>query len=512
MLKVKNNKTKEVNKLKREWESAQTEIGVFQAELEATKNELAMKKFEIENLKAENEPFEDIDSKMEADEEEYCDLLSNWLNSHEGTIIISALAVFHGVKAKAKLLWTKISRRITLKDFVSKWGPRKGWIYVEGSSSSDSAISLISSLPASKGNEYDLDLLDVRDFAFAFDPSSASTAISDPTPLFNLSEASEQEVNFIGRVTSWLEENNGYAMWNEFIETFPSTPTKEPKELLKMVKESHHEVFFGIPANHSESKGTALVLKSQSEKVFLNLFLKYLKSNGGVILASKFAHFVETFPGALQLKERLPAADSKVSALAKKFPQKLHFWRDGECAMCCLSEERARIEEEKAEQKRKEAEAKAEVERTRIEREKIEAEKKATQEWESRRQRLEPESTKPTTSKTSRWGSQVAAPPTSMLPTPVTATANGPPPPLPQVPAPYPNPSYPPQHQGYTHYPDPNQPVYYPPLQAAQPIMYNYPANSQHQPRYYPNTAAPPPDYYNHNNNRQGHSDYYRRS
>lgn len=491
----------EAMKFKTQSSKSKTELNKLKKENERLLEELV--KYDSESAKVDKKKkdvlFEEIQLEDE-EEEEYCDLLSSWLETHNAQIQLSALAVFHGVKSKAKKLWSKISQVYTMKNFIHKWGIKKNFSFVENQDDATIYLGLPPPITLQKQSEpsevtavLETDNATLPAAIVKLDPQDdalipLATTTSLPEPIL------DPETTFVKKVITWMEQKEGWASWNEFTLTFPDSLYKTKEEFIRFIKDKQAGVIFDIPSSSTMPEdNVTLVLKSHTEKVFVQMFCKYLKNNGGCVLASKFAHFVESVPGALLLKEKLP--ESKLANLARKYPEKLHFWRDGDVALCCLANERERFEKERNEKKRKEAEAK---EAERLKSEKSEAEEsKQRSTSQSYTNQVQPKMNP-------RWG-----PPPSMPVNPLptqTIISQAPSPPIPPphtIPQQYHAPTHPPN---YASYPQTNQP--YPQSYTPQQ-SYSHPFHPR-QPEYSQNYYT---DQYLHQHPRppQQHS-YYRRS
>lgn len=424
-----------------------------------------------------------VDDGLTRDADEYLQLLTQWLVTHKNALPSSAVAVFHGTKPRAKELWQAIaSRRVpamTIREFLGEFGASK---------------------------------------SIAFDESTSTIRLVIESLKADEEERNKQKA-FLDRVVSWLEEKNGMATWTEFLETFPSFSKKDRADWLAMVKTSHDELVFA-------PNDSLIIFRPMADRAFTSLFREYLRNLKGnkVVPATRFAHFVETFPGALQIRDRLSPNEAKLASLAKKFPDKVHFWRDGDAAMCCLAEDREGIEQERAEKRRKEAEAKAELERTRLQQEKREQEEKASMEWERRKREMMMMASPPSTpaetptqlpppllvqsvgSKRQRWGEPV--PPSSTAgnrsgaggsnAAPTTIPDQSLPPPSynaqPHVPPSHANnpPSQPPPAFG--SHPGPSYDAYTPEMSYYHPPQQqHHPQQQQQQQQSQPQAYRPPP-------------------
>ncbi|KAH9258305.1 hypothetical protein BASA81_003354 [Batrachochytrium salamandrivorans] len=87
---------------------------------------------ELDELKLQVARLEASPASVAALEEEYLSGLQEWVSSHQNSVKLNALAVFHGTKPRAKHLWHVLHEvhKVTVFDLLQRAGMKRNLLYV----------------------------------------------------------------------------------------------------------------------------------------------------------------------------------------------------------------------------------------------------------------------------------------------------------------------------------------------------------------------------------------------
>lgn len=331
----------ELSEMKKEHESNLKSLEETQRKLAEAEKQVRERDLQLDSLRDSMDKMKDAqEHNIASEQSEYCGLLVGWLQTHNMRLQMKALPVFHGTKSRAQVLWNRIVKKhSSMRNFINQVGKAHNLIFVDNDEEKDSLVWLTTKAPEPNG------AIEQNTEKNETPSLSASQTPGEPSP----------ENEALDGILVWLKrERNGIAHFNQVVDAFPSAPYSTAEELVR----GSGGLLTDIIGENGDENKRRIVVKSMIELVFLNLLCTYIRTNGGSMPASRFATFKETVPGALQLSEQLPGLG--VSSLAKKYPDRIHFFRDEDTTTCCLSEERGRLEQERIEKRRKENEAKSE--------------------------------------------------------------------------------------------------------------------------------------------------------
>ncbi|KAH9258304.1 hypothetical protein BASA81_003353 [Batrachochytrium salamandrivorans] len=271
------------------------------------------------------------------------------------------------------------------------------------------------------------------------------------------------------------------ASWRDFTDMFGTASS-----LLTPADVVQSPELVCIPSQTIEGE-MVLVSSRRADYVLGQMFCHYLKQAGRKFVPSvEFSSFLESTPGAVQLRERV-TGELSPSILANKFPDLIYYWKQEGKGMVCLRADKERAEIDQLEVQRQALELMSQVERDKMDAEKKLAEERAQfdreerkrSEWRQQQQQQQQQQYSPP------QFAQYAPPPPQAA---ASTSAPGYHAYAPQY-AGYSAQSYPPptQQQGVVYPPPPGAQQYYPP--AAYPQQQQQPPPSQ---TYFP---PPPPSW-----------------
>ncbi|KAH9262421.1 hypothetical protein BASA82_000508, partial [Batrachochytrium salamandrivorans] len=147
---------------------------------------------ELDELKLQVARLEASPASVAALEEEYLSGLQEWVSSHQNSVKLNALAVFHGTKPRAKHLWHVLHEvhKVTVFDLLQRAGMKRNLLYVRTQVRGEDDTILGLQLPPKND-------LGVTDLTL---------------------RTGREDIN--RRVVLWLEEQNGMASWRDFTDMF----------------------------------------------------------------------------------------------------------------------------------------------------------------------------------------------------------------------------------------------------------------------------------------------------